>query len=200
LIAPVSFPADLPAATQLFRAYAASLPIDLGYQGFDDELASLPGKYAPPAGALLIARGAGGAALGCVAMRPLDTHPSPQGEGVARSATGGADAPSSENSALSSHPSRSELRDTLPSREGLVRVCEMKRLYVAPEGRRAGLGRTLALAIIEAARGAGYREMRLDTLKSMAEAQALYRALGFVEIAPYYETPVEGTVFMSLAL
>jgi hypothetical protein len=34
-------PTDLPAITQLFRAYAASLPIDLGYRGFDGELASL---------------------------------------------------------------------------------------------------------------------------------------------------------------
>jgi len=66
------FPTDLPAITQLFRAYAQSLPIDLGYQGFDDELASLPGKYAPPAGALFIARDANGEAVGCVAMRPLD--------------------------------------------------------------------------------------------------------------------------------
>jgi len=67
VISPASFPTDLPAITQLFRAYAQSLPIDLGYQGFDGELASLPGKYAPPQGALLIARDASGAALGCVA-------------------------------------------------------------------------------------------------------------------------------------
>jgi hypothetical protein len=72
VIAIANLPTDFPALTQLFRAYAASLPIDLGYQGFDDELASLPGKYAPPEGALLIARDAEGAALGCVAMRPLE--------------------------------------------------------------------------------------------------------------------------------
>lgn len=58
-------------ATRLFRAYAASLPIDLGYQGFEDELAALPGKYAPPGGALLIARDRAAVAIGCVAMRPL---------------------------------------------------------------------------------------------------------------------------------
>lgn len=149
-----SFPTDLPAITPLFRAYAASLPIDLGYQGFDGELASLPGKYAPPAGALLIARDASGAALGCVAMRPLDE----------------------------------------PG------VCEMKRLYVAPAGRGKGVGKALARAIVEAARAAGYREMRLDTLASMVEAQALYRALGFVKIGAYYETPIADTVFMSLGL
>ncbi|MGH6950928.1 MAG: GNAT family N-acetyltransferase [Vitreimonas sp.] len=146
--------ADLPALTQLFRGYAASLSIDLGYQGFDAELASLPGKYAPPAGALLIARDANGEALGCVAMRPLDEP----------------------------------------------NLCEMKRLYVASEGRGRGLGKALALAILEAARAAGHREMRLDTLPTMHDAQALYRALGFREVAPYYDTPMEGTVFMSLKL
>ena len=148
-----SLPTDLPAITQLFRAYAASLPIDLGYQGFDGELAALPGKYAPPAGALLIARDASGAALGCVAMRPLEDG-----------------------------------------------VCEMKRLYVAPAGRGQGLGKHLARAIIKAARAAGHHEMRLDTLASMHEAQALYRALGFVKIGAYYDTPIAGTVFMSLKL
>lgn len=76
----------------------------------------------------------------------------------------------------------------------------MKRLYVAPAGRGQGLGKQLAHAIIEAARAAGHHEMRLDTLGSMHEAQALYRALGFVEIGAYYDSPIENTVFMSLKL
>jgi len=63
---------DLRDATSLFEAYAASLPVDLAYQGFDVELASLPGKYAPPRGALLLARGLDGVPLGCVGLRPLD--------------------------------------------------------------------------------------------------------------------------------
>jgi len=71
-ILPAANPADLADAGRLFRAYADSLPIDLGYQGFEDELAALPGKYAPPAGALLIARMRDGAAVGCVALRPID--------------------------------------------------------------------------------------------------------------------------------
>jgi hypothetical protein len=71
-IAPLAGPGDLAAVRALFGAYAASIGVDLGYQGFEAELAGLPGKYAPPAGALLLARGAGGAAIGCVALRPLD--------------------------------------------------------------------------------------------------------------------------------
>jgi ribosomal protein S18 acetylase RimI-like enzyme len=70
-INPVDTERDLSDAVALVRAYAASLPIDLAYQDFESELAAMPGKYAPPAGVLLLARGTDGAALGCVALRPL---------------------------------------------------------------------------------------------------------------------------------
>jgi ribosomal protein S18 acetylase RimI-like enzyme len=70
-ILPAGSAADIDDAAAQFRAYAASLSIDLTYQDFEAELAALPGKYAPPSGALLLARGAGGDALGCVALRPL---------------------------------------------------------------------------------------------------------------------------------
>ncbi len=59
------------AAGALFDAYAAALPIDLGYQGYAAERASLPGAYAPPSGVLLLASALDGAALGCVALRPF---------------------------------------------------------------------------------------------------------------------------------
>lgn len=70
-IAPARSAADVGVAATLFEAYAASIGIDLSYQDFAGELAGLPGKYAPPVGELLLARGPGGAALGCVALRPL---------------------------------------------------------------------------------------------------------------------------------
>ncbi|TCI00190.1 GNAT family N-acetyltransferase [Roseococcus sp. SYP-B2431] len=146
--------ADLAAVVALFRAYAASLDVDLAYQGFEAEMAAMPGKYAPPAGRLLLARSAAGVPLGCVGLRAL----------------GGAG------------------------------CCEMKRLYVAPEGRGTGLGARLVGAAIREAEAMGYREMRLDSLPSMGPAIALYRKHGFETMAPYYDTPVAGTVFLRRSL
>lgn len=70
-IVPARTAADLAAVAELFAGYAASLPVDLGYQDFGGELAALPGKYAPPAGELFLARDPAGAPLGCVGLRPL---------------------------------------------------------------------------------------------------------------------------------
>jgi ribosomal protein S18 acetylase RimI-like enzyme len=85
---------DIPAVTTLFRAYADSLGVDLSYQGFEAELATLPGAYAPPAGALLVAVSAG-QPVGCVGVRPLSepdtcemkrlhTKPAVRGAGIGR--------------------------------------------------------------------------------------------------------------------
>ena len=153
VLAEASSADDLAAARRLFRAYADWLAVDLCFQDFERELATLPGAYAPPQGRLLLAR-VGGEAAGCVALRPLEPG-----------------------------------------------ICEMKRLWVEPGFAGFGLGRDLAETIIEAARDAGYRRMRLDTMPArMPAAQHLYGTLGFVEIAPYYHNPLDGVVMLELAL
>jgi ribosomal protein S18 acetylase RimI-like enzyme len=153
-IEPVRTAADLEVTVQLFNEYASSVGVDLSYQDFATELASLPGKYASPMGELLLARDGHGQPAGCVGLRPIE----PNG------------------------------------------CCEMKRLYVSPKARGLGLGRALIDGIIREAVRMGYSEMRLDTLASMREALSLYEKVGFTPIAPYYETPIAGTVFLAKPL
>jgi len=144
--------AHLETVRQLFQEYASSLEIDLCFQNFAQELANLPGNYAPPRGRLLLGL-QGREAVGCIALRPIS-------------------------------------RD----------IAEVKRLYVRPLFRRAGVGRRLAQAVIVAARRIGYSGARLDTLATMREAIALYQSLGFQPISPYYENPNAAALFMELKL
>jgi putative acetyltransferase len=143
---------DVAGVRTLYREYADWIGVDLSYQGFAEELASLPGVYAPPRGRLLLAE-SGNAIAGCVALRPLD-----------------------------------------------ARVCEMKRLYVRPGFRGQGLAKGLVRRVLEEARAIRYTTLRLDTLPFMTEAMRLYEALGFHRCGAYYETPIQGTVFMELRL
>jgi GNAT superfamily N-acetyltransferase len=145
-------PAAIDAARRLFTDYQQSLGIDLCFQDFTTELATLPGDYAPPRGRLLLAWDED-EAMGCIALRPLS-------------------------------------EDT----------CEMKRLYVVPVYRAAGVGRQLVEHLIAEARSIGYRHMYLDTLPVMADAQRLYERLGFRDIPPYRHNPIEGARYMGLDL
>jgi putative acetyltransferase len=81
-------------------------------------------------------------------------------------------------------------------------ICEMKRLYLRPQFRGKGLGRALAGA--HHRRGAPDRlsgRMRLDTVEPvMKDAVAMYRKLGFKEIAPYRPNPIAGAMYMELEL
>jgi ribosomal protein S18 acetylase RimI-like enzyme len=80
---------------------------------------------------------------------------------------------------------------------------EMKRMFVDPEFRGRGVGKALAVTLIDEARSAGYRTMRLDTSVRQLEAITLYERLGFARIGPYYELPDElkdWLVFMELSV
>ena len=70
-ITPAQGAADIAVVRDLFREYADALGVSLDFQGFDEELATLPGAYAPPHGILLLARRDRDVA-GCVGLRPLD--------------------------------------------------------------------------------------------------------------------------------
>jgi putative acetyltransferase len=74
-------------------------------------------------------------------------------------------------------------------------VGEVKRMYVAPGWRGRGVGRALLETLIHHARATGYQRLRLGTLADMAQAQALYRSLGFVPIERYREDEIVDTEF-----
>jgi ribosomal protein S18 acetylase RimI-like enzyme len=80
-------------------------------------------------------------------------------------------------------------------------ICEMKRLYLRPNFRGKRLGYALASRIIGEAREIGYQRMRLDTVEPvMKDAVAMYRKIGFHEIAPYCANPIAGALYMELLL
>ena len=70
LFTPTS-PCELEPVRAIFREYAQGLGVDLCFQDFETELATLPGEYAPPRGALLLAS-VDGQLAGCCALRPMD--------------------------------------------------------------------------------------------------------------------------------
>jgi ribosomal protein S18 acetylase RimI-like enzyme len=145
--------AQIAQARELFLEYARSLGFSLCFQNFDQELAGLPGDYAPPSGRLLLAE-CNGQLAACVALHKLEAD-----------------------------------------------ICEMKRLYLRPQFRGHGLGRALAERIITEAQQIGYHSMRLDTVEPvMKDAVAMYRKLGFKEIAPYRSNPIAGAIYMELNL
>jgi ribosomal protein S18 acetylase RimI-like enzyme len=140
-------------ARQLFREYENWLGLDLCFQGFEQELAGLPGKYAKPDGRLFLAYSDDKLA-GCIAMRKLDDG-----------------------------------------------ICEMKRLFVRDGFRGQQIGVSLIEMLIDEARAEGYFKMRLDTFPpKMGKAVSLYESHGFRSIAPYYENPHEGVLYMELDL
>jgi len=151
-ILPATAARDIEDVRILFGEYSGLVAEALRFQNFDQELEALPGAYAPPGGAMLIARDADTAA-GCVALRRIDAG------------TG-----------------------------------EMKRMYVREQFRGSGLGRRLAVAVIDVAKQRGYTRLVLDTLPKLATAIALYRDLGFRETDPYLASPTPGALCFELRI
>lgn len=142
----------LEAVSALFREYNDYLGFDLRFQGFEEELAALPGKYGAPSGRLYLAE-LDGEMAGCAAFYQ-------QADGI----------------------------------------CELKRLYVRDAFKGRGLGRALMERAMADAKAAGYRAMRLDSLERLKDARPLYDKLGFHEIPPFNECPLEDVYYMERAL
>jgi ribosomal protein S18 acetylase RimI-like enzyme len=79
-------------------------------------------------------------------------------------------------------------------------ICEMKRLFVRPEFRGHKIGQKLAETIIKDALQLQYQQMILDTFTTLTNAVALYQNLGFYEIEPYYENPLDNVIYLRLDL
>ncbi len=133
----------------LFREYAHSLGWTSDAASWmEQEIASLPGPYAPPRGSLLLAC-AGGSPAGALGLQPVP-------------------------------------RDVLIPGVGAETAGELKRLFVRPEFRSRGAGRSLMLRSEEEARARGYTALLLTTSAEMMPlAQHLYDSLGFTETVPY---------------
>jgi ribosomal protein S18 acetylase RimI-like enzyme len=92
-----------------------------------------------------------------------------------------------------------EIRGCVGVRKFSDEIAELKRLYIAQECRGLGLGRALCLNAIEDARNFGYKSLRLDTTTKSQAALALFRKLGFYEIARYNANPL-AEIFMEKTL
>jgi len=147
-IAAATSKADIAAVKTIFQAFIDFLPIDLGFQGIDDEMDQFPQGYA----FLLLAR-LDGVPVGAVALK-----------------------------------------------EHTPETCEMKRLFVLPGAQGSGAGRLLCEHLMADAAARGYQTMLLDSLRRLETAVALYRKLGFKEIAPYNFNPEDDVIYMSRPL
>ncbi len=170
-------------ARELFAEYARSIAgvaaCSLQHQRFDDELATLPGLYAPPLGCILVAQSA------------LVSPPSGRGRGQGVRTALGAQSPV---------PSRAGCIALRPLPSPSPGVCELKRMYVRPAFRGTGLGRALAHALLAFARAAGYHTIKLDTSTTMHAAIGLYTALGFKPCERYNDDPMGDTLWFDLRL
>ncbi|KAF6263502.1 acyl-CoA N-acyltransferase [Scenedesmus sp. NREL 46B-D3] len=167
--------ADFRSFAGLAVHYHQWLDVDLCFQDFEHELASLPGSYAQPAGCILLVSHSScpesaSEDVACVAVRPLKGQAPP----------------------LPSTPHQHQQHNAAHRLETSP-TCELKRLWVEEPHQRFGLGRVLMAAALQAiAGGMGYSSMVLDTLERLTSANRLYEQLGFEKIAAYYDNPLPG--------
>ena len=188
-VRPVSTDQQLQEFRSITAAYLEWLGEDLGFQGVERELASLPGSYATGLGGCMLlayaaaeeeggsgdggdasSSGVGEVCVGAVALRRLAGHTSTVGEGEEV-----AGAP-------------------------LAAVCEMKRLFVLPGHHGLGAGAALARALLVQAEQLGYRVMVLDTLERLEGANRLYSGLGFQPCERYNDCPLPGVLYWARRL
>ena len=152
------------------RKYLEWLGVDLGFQGIEHELASLPGRFHPESGGCMLlayedndTKDEGPLCIGAVALRPLSGHHLEDLSNV-----GGFE---------------------------IAQVCEMKRLFVLPTHQGIGAGTMLTKAVVNAARELGYKAMVLDTLERLSGANRLYKTQGFELCGRYNDCPLDGVLY-----
>ncbi len=156
----------------LIREYFSFTGIDLSFQNVESELEHLPGhKYTQQGGGFLYT-------LHVIAT----TTPS----------SDSASAPQPEEGKSEQLVACVALKDLGNG------ICEAKRLFVRPQWRGRDLGRLLLVQMVDIARQTGYETLRLDTLARFAEANALYKNLGFQKIQAYNYNPQPDVLFFQL--
>ncbi|WP_051559887.1 GNAT family N-acetyltransferase [Marinobacterium jannaschii] len=147
---PVSFPRDQQQLADLITEYVDWLGIDLSYQSFELEMASLDSIFTLPHGQFFFVE-VNTVVAGGVGFRAIDSQ-----------------------------------------------TAEVKRFYVRKQFRGKGLGVKLMDTLLQKTRSLGFRRVVLDAVPPTQRAQQLYQSLGFYEIDPYFDNPVEGTRFYAL--
>lgn len=184
---PAIFPADKEAVSKLFLAYEQFLldyaDVSLDFQNFTLEVAELPGKYAVEnSGALYLA----------YIDIPLSNNQTATDQATTDQATN--DQPTTDAATTEQIIGCLGVRVFTASQS-----CELKRLYLTPESRGLGAAKLLLEVSIARARELGYREVLLDTLRSMTSARALYEKYGFGLVPAYYQSHPDA-VFYRLGL
>lgn len=147
-VEPATTHAEYEAGKEIFMAYAMFLGLDLEFQGFSKEMATLQEMYGAPKGCLLLAK-RGQEYIGAVGLR-----------------------------------------------EHAPGVAEMKRMFVLPEHQGIGAGNLLVELFIAKAKELGYFSIKLDSIRVLGKAYALYRKFGFKETEPYRYNPHPEAIFM----